>query len=148
MYRQMPSLLKPTPEAQMKKIKSWHFKKIALMIAFTLLIISCIPAKSLAYIAGTEEIAQDFSRDSDMMKVRRALEHKLISKKLQAVGLSSDEVSSRVDKLSDEELHSFASQIDNLYPGGDALGVVISLLIIVMLVIIILRMMDRRIVIG
>ncbi|MDO8427322.1 MAG: PA2779 family protein, partial [Deltaproteobacteria bacterium] len=64
-----------------------------------------------------------------------------------SAGLSMTEVKSRLDKLSDSDLHSFASQLDSLYPGGDALAAVIALLIIVILVMIILKFSNKKIII-
>jgi hypothetical protein len=75
------------------------------------------------------------------------LESKVVSQRLSELGLSVDEVKSRLDRLSDQELHSFATTIDNLYPGGDAVSAVIGLLIIAILVMILLHMTGRKIVI-
>ncbi|MDP2690597.1 MAG: PA2779 family protein [Deltaproteobacteria bacterium] len=134
----------------MSFIKKMYFRQIALVVAFSMLIIGSIPAKSMAYVVGAEPFMKavtGVSRAEDMAKLQRVLESKLVAGKLQSVGLTADEVETRVDKLSDSELHQFASQLDSLYPGGDGLGIVIALLIIVILVMVVLKLADRKIVI-
>jgi hypothetical protein len=104
-----------------------------------------IPTDSLAYIVQAGETS--LYRSGDRATVQRVLESKVVSQRLSELGLSVDEVKSRLDKLSDQELHSFATTIDNLYPGGDAVSAVIGLLIIAILVMILLHMTGRKIVI-
>ncbi len=130
----------------MRFVKKLYFRQIALALAFSMLVIGSIPSKSMAYVVGVDR-AESFSRAADIDRVQRVLESKLVSEKLSQAGLSMTEIKSRLDKLSDSELHSFASQLDSLYPGGDAFGVVIALLIIVILVMVILKLADRKIVI-
>lgn len=131
----------------MNLVKKMYFKQVALMLAFAILVIGSIPAKSMAYVVGAEGVAAGSSRAADMATAQRVLESKLVSEKLNDAGLTNSEIKNRLDRLSDSELHQFAGQLDSLYPGGDALGLVIALLIIIILVIVILKLSDRKIVI-
>lgn len=131
----------------MKIVKKMYFRQVALVMAFAILIIGSIPARSMAYVIGAEGMAAESSRSVDMDRVQRVLESKLVSEKLDQAGLNSTEIKNRLDRLSDQELHQFAGQLDSLYPGGDGLGVVIALLIIIILVMVILKLADRKIVI-
>ncbi|MBI1910731.1 MAG: PA2779 family protein [Deltaproteobacteria bacterium] len=130
----------------MNWIKKAYFRQVALFVALTMFILGGIPTKSMAYMMGSEAVIAQ-SRAADMDTVQRVLESKLVSERLSQTGLSMPEIQSRIDKLSDSELHSFASQLDSLYPGGDGLGVVIALLIIVILVMVILKLADKKIII-
>ena len=56
----------------------------------------------------------------------------------------AEEITSRLDQLSDAQLHQVASQIEALQPGGDAAGLVIAVLLIVTLVIVLIYLLDRR----
>jgi hypothetical protein len=49
--------------------------------------------------------------------------------------------------LSDNELHRFATQLDALIAGGDALSVLVAILVIVGIIALILYITDKRIVI-
>lgn len=131
----------------MKVVKSWYFRQIALVLALTMLALGSIPTKSMAFVVGSEAVVAEHTREADIARIQRVLESKLVSDKLSDAGLTQDEINSKISQLSDEEVHSFASQLDSLYPGGDALGVVIGLLIIVILVLVILKLSDRKIVI-
>jgi hypothetical protein len=127
------------------KRRFFYMKPVAVYLAVAFLIMTSIPTDSLAYIVQSSETS--LYRSGDRATVQRVLESKVVSQRLSELGLSVDEVKSRLDKLSDQELHSFATTIDNLYPGGDAVSVVIGLLIIAILVMILLHMTGRKIVI-
>ncbi|HXI10314.1 MAG TPA: PA2779 family protein [Thermodesulfobacteriota bacterium] len=131
----------------MNFVKKMYFRQVALVVAFAILIIGCIPSKSMAYVVGAEGVAAASSRAQDMERVQRVLESKLVAGKLDSAGLNKAEIKNRLERLSDSELHQFAGQLDSLYPGGDVLGLVIALLIIVILVMVILKLADRKIVI-
>jgi hypothetical protein len=68
-------------------------------------------------------------RAADLQIVQRALESKIVQQRLQDWGLTGDEVQARMARLSDDDLHHMATQIDALMPGGDAgVGIVVALL--------------------
>ncbi|MBI5902693.1 MAG: PA2779 family protein [Deltaproteobacteria bacterium] len=131
----------------MEWIKKICFKQIAVALAVSMFIIGSIPSKSLAYVAGSSAIVDSAQRAVDMENAQRVLESKLVSGKLAQAGLSMTEIKSRLDKLSDADLHQFASQLNSLYPGGDGLGIVIALLVIVILVLVILKLSNRKLII-
>ena len=131
----------------MEWIKKLCFKQIAIALAVSMLIIGSIPSKGLAYVTGSSGIVDSAQRAVDMDNAQRVLESKLVAGKLAQAGLSMTEIKSRLDKLSDSELHQFSSRINSLYPGGDGLGVVIALLVIVILVLVILKIANRKVII-
>lgn len=132
----------------MSRVKRWYFKQVAFALALSILILGSIPAKSMAYVVGSETVASaEYSREADIARIQRVLESKIVSDRLQETGLSQTEINDKLNKLSDSEVHSFAGQLDGLFPGGDGLGVVIALLIIVILVMVILKLADRKIII-
>lgn len=134
----------------MKVVKSFYFRQVALVLALTMLVLGSIPAKSMALVVGSEAVVAataEQAREADIARVQRVLESKLVADKLQQAGLSEAEINERLGNLSDSELHSFASQLESLYPGGDALSAIIALLIIVILVMVVLKLADRKIII-
>src|SRR3989304_5337499 len=130
----------------MNRVKRLYFKKVAFVVAFAILMVGSIPAKTMAYVVGAETINAPVERAADMEKVQRVLESKVVAKRLTSMGLTNDEARDRLAKLSDAELHQFAKQIDALYPGGGGLEILIAMLIIVILVLYILKMTDRKII--
>jgi hypothetical protein len=86
-------------------------------------------------------------RDADLLVVRRALEHRIVEQKLRDYGVTTSDVQVRLASMSDEDLHTLASASAGLPSGGDALGVIITILVIVLLVILIMKLMNKEIVV-
>ncbi len=74
-------------------------------------------------------------RAADTARIQAVLESKVIRQKLLDLGLSSEEAMARINKLSDEQVHQFASRLDSLQAGGHGDG---GLIVVLLLVIIIL----------
>lgn len=87
------------------------------------------------------------ARDADLIAVRRALENRVVARKLADYGVQTDQVEARLASMSDEDLHTLATASRGLPSGGDGLGVIVTLLIIVLLVILIMKLMNKEIVI-
>ena len=87
-------------------------------------------------------------RSSDLQKIQKFLEMKMVGERLKDFGFTPDEIQSRLNQLSDPQVHQLAMQIDNLKVGGnDALGILIALLVIAILVVILVWLLGHRIVI-
>ena len=83
-------------------------------------------------------------REIDELKVRRALENKIVSEQLTSRGLTKGEVSAKLNQMSDEQVHQMASLADRIPAGGDAgLGIIIGILVIVALVLLIILLFKR-----
>ena len=131
----------------MRKIKTiFVFKIGALYLAFVFFLIGSIPRNSWAYFAESQQ-ALSLSREADINKIQRALESKMVSQRLSELGLSRGEINSKLQQLSDADVHQFASQLDSLMPGGDAGVTIILLLVIAILVLVIIQMTGHKIVI-
>ena len=131
----------------MRKIKTiFVFKTVALYLAFVFLLIGSIPRNSWAYFLESQQ-ALSLSREADINKIQRALESKMVSQRLSEIGLSRGEINSKLQQLSDADVHQFASQMDSLMPGGDAGVTIILLLVIAILVLVIIQMTGHKIVI-
>lgn len=89
--------------------------------------------------------APPMDRESDLAKIQKALETKMFKNRLEQLGFTEEEINARLDKLSDQELHQLALQIEDLKKGGDGLGLIIALLVIALLVILIMKLMGKKI---
>jgi hypothetical protein len=121
-------------------------RRVAVTLILIMLPLSFIPRVEAAFISSDESFSS-IMRQQDMATVQKALEHKLVKERLSDLGYTEEEIAARLNQLSDQELHSFASQLDSLNPGGDGLGIIIAILVITLLVILILKLWDKRIVI-
>lgn len=86
--------------------------------------------------------------DSDVLnEVRLALENDLLAERLGELGLSSEEIKSRLDALSPDEHEAVLADMERIQAGGDGAGSLIGLAILVLLIILIIKLLDKEIVI-
>jgi hypothetical protein len=118
---------------------------IAMMLVVVMGLVSLVPRVEASFVPADDQSASSISRQEDMATIQRALEDKLVRGRLKDLGYTEDEIKARLDRLSDVEIHSLASQLDSLMPAGDGLGIVIALLLIAILVIVILMLTGKRV---
>jgi hypothetical protein len=121
-------------------------RRIAILLVFLMASISFVPQLEAAFVPSEESLSTHI-RMEDMSTVQKILEHKLVGERLKALGYSEAEVKDRLDQLSDNELHRFATQLNNLAPGGGLGGVIFGIVFIVAIVLAILYLTGKRIVI-
>ena len=121
-------------------------RRIAVMLVFSIAFISFVPRVQAAFIPSDESFSSSI-RQQDIATIKMILEQKLVKQRLKALGFSEDEVKARLDKLSNNELHKFATQLDTLAAGGDGLGVLVAILLIVGIIALILFITGKRVVI-
>ena len=87
-------------------------------------------------------------RPSDVQKIQKFLEIKMVRERLREFGFTPDEIQARLHELSDPQVHQLAVQIDNAKVGADSgLGIIISLLVIAILVVVLIWLLGHRVVI-
>jgi hypothetical protein len=86
-------------------------------------------------------------RNHDIATIQGIIEMKMIKDRLEKLGFTTDEVNSRLDRLSDQQVHQLALQLDDVKIGGDGLGVVIALLVIAILVVLLIQLTGHRVII-
>lgn len=121
---------------------------IILLVLFTFTPVSMIHSTAHAAMADSQMIAPEENastlREINEKKVKRALENKIVAEKLMSHGLTAEEVSNKLDKMSDDQVHQIASLSDKIPAGGDgATGVIIAILVIVALVLLIVFLWKR-----
>jgi hypothetical protein len=123
-------------------LKNPFAKVLALYLIIALFALS-VPAQGWAMLlpAGPPE-----ARSADLAKVRTALESSVIKQRLLDYGLTSEETARRMESLSDEQVHQFASHLDAVQAGGDVASDVIVILLIIIIVIVILELTGHKVV--
>lgn len=86
-----------------------------------------------------------FDRSSDIEKIQKVLEIKMVEEKLKELGFTKSEIQKRLEQLSDDQIHELAVNLDRLQIGGDA-GWVIVFLLIAILVVLVLYLSGYRLV--
>ncbi len=133
-------------------LKSFYTKPLVIYLTLTLLAISTAagPAEAMFVSAVPQQESAaspvaSVERAADLIKVRTALESKIISQKLMDYGLSPDEAMARVNRLSDDQVHQLATHADSLQAGGDAVGFLVGIVIVALLVILLIYLIQGRI---
>ncbi len=86
-------------------------------------------------------------RSSDLQKIQKFLEMRMVRERLKEFGLSQDEIQARLNQLNDQQIHQLALKLDDLKVGGDGLGIVIALLVIAILVVILIMLTGHTVVV-
>jgi hypothetical protein len=73
-------------------------------------------------------------RQAELSQIQAQLETKVVQERLNALGLTSEEVRARVQGLSDDQIHELSQNLDGLQMGGDALVVILIIIGAVVLV--------------
>jgi hypothetical protein len=126
-------------------LKKTFFKLLSIYLALTMALIT-LPAQGWAmFIPGhTAGIA----RQADMATIQKTLESTVVKQRLMDYGLSSEEAVARINKLSDEQVHQFASRLDSLQAGADdGVDVVVFILLVTLIVVLILEVAGHHVIV-
>ncbi|MBI5968683.1 MAG: PA2779 family protein [Deltaproteobacteria bacterium] len=58
-------------------------------------------------------------RSSDLKKIQKFLETKMVRERLKEFGLTPEEIQTRLSPLSDQQIHQLALKLDELMVGGN-----------------------------
>jgi len=115
-------------------------KYISWYLVFAMFLIGIAP-KADAGFAPSELIAMSQTdRKADLEKIGQVLEMKMVGERLRQLGLTQAEVQTRLNSVSDRQLHELALQIDDLRVGGDG-GAGLAIAVLLILVVFLMFMM-------
>jgi hypothetical protein len=72
-----------------------------------------------------------FDRSSDLDRIRKALEMKMVQERLKAFGFTPDEIEKKINLLSDQKIHQLAVQLDELRVAGDGWAWLLVIIVLV-----------------
>jgi len=111
---------------------------IAVMLVVVMGVVSLVPRVEASFVPS-DQSPSSISRQDDMATIQKALEQKLVRERLKDLGYTEEEIKARLDRLSDAEVHSLASQLDSLMPaGGWEVALVVILLVAILIVLILM----------
>jgi len=128
-------------------ISTMRNRFLAAFVTFHMILFVTSPAMAamIPSIGSSKAGSQEIQKDIDT--IQRALESKLVQEKLEAYGLTSDQVSAKLSSMTPEQIHMLSVASQDVLAGGDGLGAVIAILIIIILIIVILKLMHKDIII-
>ena len=84
------------------------------------------------------------ARSEDLKVIQKTLESKILRQRLQEFGLTPEETTGRMNRLSDAQIHQLAMQARHVNPGGDAgLGLLVTVLVLGILVLLFVYLLKR-----
>jgi hypothetical protein len=123
-------------------------RQVSCLMAFLMFLIGVAPRVDAGF--APSELMKGFShseRTADLQKIQKMLEMKAVKERLGNLGFTESEIQKRLNELSDEQIHYFAQNIDQLQTGGNGLGIVIALLVIAILVVLLIQLTGHRVIV-
>jgi hypothetical protein len=121
-------------------------KSVSWYLVIAMFLIAIAPRVDAAMVPSEIIALSQTDRAADLEKIRQTLELKAVGERLRQLGLSQEEVKTRLAELSDHQIHQIALQLDEIKIGqGDVLGVIIALLVIAILVVVLLKLTGHRV---
>jgi hypothetical protein len=112
----------------------------------TVMFLFGISPKVEAGFSPSEVIGQSqMDRSMDVEKVRKFLETKMIRERLHAFGFSQEEIQTRLNLLTDDQIHQVALKLDDLKVAGNGAEAVIIVLLIAAIVLLIIYLLGYRV---
>jgi hypothetical protein len=84
-------------------------------------------------------------RAHDMGRIQTVLETKTVRARLTDLGFTPFEIAERLSRMTDSQLHSVATSLEETKTGGAAEGVLIGVMVIVLVVLVILPLLGIRV---
>jgi hypothetical protein len=125
---------------KMAKWVTWYMVAVMFLIGVT-------PRVDAAFSPSEGLLLLQSDRQSDIQKIQKVLEVKMVGERLKAFGFAQDEIQARLKQLNDQQIHQMAQKLDELNVGGDGGEVVIAILLIAILVVLIIYLSGHRVVI-
>jgi len=125
---------------------SW-MKYVACYLVVAMFIIGITP-RVYAGFSPSEAISMlSFDRSSDLEKIRKVLEMKMVEERLRDLGFTPDEIEKRLTQLRDHQIHQLALNLDQLQVGGSGWAVLIVILLIAIIIGVVIYVSGHRVVI-
>lgn len=117
---------------EIKKMAKPFMKYVSWCLVMAMFVMGIVPRVYAGFSPSEVIVLSEFDRSADLGKIQKILETKMIRERLEKFGFSQAEIRTRLEQLSDQQIHQLALRLDELKVGGDG-GVVIIILLAVAL---------------
>ena len=128
-------------EGRMKKMAKW----VTWYMVILMVLIGITPRVDAAFSPSEGLALLQSDPHSDLQKIQKVLESKMIRERLEALGLTQEEIQTRLSQLNEKQIHQLALKLDEMNVGGDGAEIVIALLLIGILVVLIIYLSGHRV---
>ncbi len=118
-------------------------KKVYASMFIWALFLGCLPLNAIATpIASKAGFSKSYQ--NDLQTVSRFLEKETVAKRLSGLGLSSEQIKTRLSSLDSQQIHNLAQRVESIEKASGA-GLALAILAILLLAISFLYFTNRRI---
>ncbi len=126
---------------------SWR-KVIVCYLVVAMFVLGIAPRLYAGFSPSEAVSILNFDRSSDLDKVRKFLEMKMVRERLKDFGFTPNEIEKKLSQLDDQQVHQLALNLDELKVGSDGwVWVVVILILIAIGVVIYFYVTGHRVVI-
>ncbi len=126
-------------------LKKTIVKLLSIYLVLAMALIT-MPAQGWAMFIPNQ--TNSIARQADISSIQKTLESSIVKQRLMDYGLSPEEAMARMNNLSDEQVHQFASRLDSLQAGADGgVDALVTLLLVAILVILILELTGHHVIV-
>ncbi len=124
---------------KLAKWVTWYMLSVMFLIGITPRVYADFSPSDLVALS-------QFDRTSDLQKIQKVLESKMIRERLGQLGFTEEEIHKRLNQFSDEQIHTLALKLDELTVGGDSGEAILIVLLSAVIVVLVLYIMGYRII--
>ncbi len=125
-----------------RKITRW----VIWYMVTVMFLLGIIPRVEAAF-SPSEVIGQQaVNRIADLEKIQKVIQVKMIRERLNALGLSQEEIQARLNQMSNDQVHQLAVNLDEMKVAGDDAVTVLIVLVIVAIAILVVYLMGYRLI--
>ena len=126
------------------KLDSPVLRILSAYLVVAMLLLS-LPSQGWAMFMPSSDAAP--TRQSDRTVIQKALESSVVKQRLIDYGFSSEKAMSRINKLTDKEIHQFAENLDSLQAGADGVDALIFLVLVAIIVVVVLEATGHKVIV-
>ena len=112
-------------------MKSLWIKMISCYLMVAMFVLGITPRLYAGFSPSEAVSILTFNRSSDLEKIRKVLEMKMVQERLKNFGFTPNEIEKKIGQLDDQQIHQLALSLDELKVGGSGWAWVVVILVLV-----------------
>jgi hypothetical protein len=112
-------------------MKSSWMKMISCYLVVAMFVLGITPRLYAGFSPSEAVSILTYDRSSDLEKIRKALEMKMVRERLKNFGFTPNEIEKKLSQLEDQQIHQLALSLDDLKVGSDGWAWVVVILVLI-----------------
>ncbi len=112
-------------------MKSSWAKVISCYLVVAMFLLGITPRVYAGFSPSEAVSILNFDRSSDLDKIRKVLEMKMVRERLKNFGFTPNEIEKKLSQIDDQQIHQLALNLDGLKVGGDGWAWVVVILVLI-----------------